>query len=321
MPVSVTVRGEEVEVPCVHPAQLPGSIPPWQPVPEPHDENKHAERGRVLYGETWLRRRSAAIENRNFYLYEPDRQYREEQKWLRSLEETVEGRRFQGGLEGMAWAEYWAMISYETKLVLEQDCQMPGSGQDDEGDVESEYDSDIPDPSGDMRRVQLKRDRVRDGWDLETYHYHVLRLENRLIAERRNKYEDAIGDEQLRKELDELRAVFVTINSPGFLQSPDHVKSKAIDLYHRKRYYLERLRRGEPRDVVLAEQRREEEQDEQASPSSSTDNDRTIQDDGKYKTCLTCIDLQPCMRTPSQLFKPTVLGSGPSQPGCCLIPW
>ena len=255
MPEYVTVHGDRVEVPCVYPAQLPGSKPPWEPAPK-----EPASQGQALYGETWLRRRDAAIQNRNVHLHEPDRQYKDEQRWLRSLEETVEGRRFQGGLKGTAWAEYWAAIPDQTKAELERDCQMPGDDQDDESDDESEYDSDAPDPSGDARRLHLKRDRVRNEWDLETYHYHVRRLENQLTAEQRNKYEDDIGDQERRKELDEVNVLFATINSPGFAQRPD--RDKIRDEYQHKIFVLERLRSGATKDVVVAQQGREEQQAE-----------------------------------------------------------
>ncbi|EPE04886.1 hypothetical protein F503_00040 [Ophiostoma piceae UAMH 11346] len=234
MTASVTVRGERVEVPCVYPARLPGSSPAWKAAPEPHTE----------------------------------------ERWLRLLEEAVEGRRFEGGMKGKDWADYWAKIPEDKKLDLERGYQVLEGDEANQSEDESEYDSDTPDPSGGLRRQQLKRDSIRNGWDAETCHYHTIRLENRLIAEERNKYEDAIGDQQYQTENDELGAMFSAINSPESWHSPD--RERDIDDYHLKLRCFERLEQGEPKDLVLADWRRQESllrRQRQQSPQSLREHD------------------------------------------------
>ena len=216
-PLTVRVHDRIYRVPKIFPAFYPDKVVRWEPEPDGDDVERYAAWGRQHYGDDWYRRRKLMIEERNIYTV--DRKYQKQQRELREVEHTVDGRVFPGGMQGATWREAWQ------KICLAQTDVMDIS------------------PAHDQHSQRLEHDRRTQMWTDEEYAYYRCLDNTERVAQARSDRENQIGDrqyEQVRQELDadrqKLEASQLDRNSVAY--------ERMLDAFNRKADRLKKLERG-----------------------------------------------------------------------------
>ncbi|EPE02899.1 hypothetical protein F503_01640 [Ophiostoma piceae UAMH 11346] len=243
MPQYVTIGDEQIEVPQVYPAWLPGTPPPWAPAPQPYDENAWTEWGRTHYGETWFESRQKMLQDRNIYSPEKDHVYLKRQRRLRAIEDAIEGRQLAGGVGGTEWNDIWASISKQKPAFTEPSQNLQIDAENSGIYLTSSSTSQV------WKELMFQSD-IRQ-WSEEEYIYRCTELGWKILREAKNRCEDIIGDRKHKEVMDELNSTYDELTSTTGSQSYHDARSAAA--HDRTLHYIGRLRQGESKDRVMSD--------------------------------------------------------------------